>query len=51
MLPPQGEEARNRGQGIMELLQWILAAKLAVPAPKPQEDASRALFQTFGAFA
>lgn len=50
MLPPRDDEARNRGQGIMELLQWILAAKPAIVAPKPQEDASRALFQTFGAF-
>lgn len=51
MLPPPDEEARNRGQGILELLQWILAAKPAIGAPKTQEDASRALFQTFGAFA
>jgi hypothetical protein len=51
MLSPQGEEVRNRGQGIVELLQWILAAKPAVVAPKPQEEASRALFLTLGAFA
>jgi hypothetical protein len=50
MLPPQGEEARNRGQGIMELLQWILAAKPAIVVPQPYDEASRALFQTFGTF-
>lgn len=51
MLPPAGEEARNRGQGIMELMQWILDAKPNIGAPVPQEDGGRALFHTFGAFA
>lgn len=51
MLPPQGEEARNRGQGIIELLQWILAVKPAVVPSQPYEYASRELFQAFGAFA
>ncbi|MBT9495257.1 MAG: hypothetical protein IV107_23545 [Paucibacter sp.] len=51
MLPAQGEEARNRGQGIVELLQWILSAKPTPVVPEVRDDASRALFQAFGAFA
>jgi hypothetical protein len=51
MHPPQGEEVRNRGQGIVELLQWIVAAKPTTVPPEANGDASRALFQTFGAFA
>ena len=51
MLPPTGEEARNRGQGIVELLHWVLAAKPTAAAPGPEEDSGRALLRTFGAFA
>lgn len=50
-LPAPGEEARNRGQGIVELLAWILSAKPALFVREEREDASRALFQAFGAFA
>lgn len=51
MLPAPGEETRNRGRGIVELLAWILSAKPALVAREEREDASRALFQTFGAIA
>ncbi len=50
MLPSRGEKARNRGRGIIELLQWILAAEPAVLDPLPHEDRSRELFHAFGAF-
>lgn len=50
MFPLKGDEARNRGQGIVELLQWILAAKPATIAPTADDDAGRRLLRTFGAF-
>ncbi len=49
MFPPQGEEERNCGQGIVELFQWILAAKPTSAPIEANGDVSRALFQTFGA--
>lgn len=51
MFPLQGEETRNRGQGIVELLQWILNSKPATPAQTAHDDAGRALLRTFGVFA
>ena len=51
MFPQPGEEARNRGQGIIELLQWVLAAKPTIAARTPEVDAGRALLHTFGTFA
>lgn len=51
MLPAPGEEARNRGQGIIELLAWILSAKPALTVREEREPASRALFRAFGAIA
>jgi len=51
MFPLQGEEARNRGRGVVELLQWILAAKPAAIVPAMDDDPGRALLHAFGAFA
>lgn len=51
MLPAPAEDARNRGQGIVELLAWILSAKPSLVVREERRDESRALLRAFGVFA
>jgi hypothetical protein len=50
MHPAAEAENQNRGQGIMELLQWVLTAPSKGCAFQQDEAPERALLRTFGRF-
>ena len=51
MHPEAGSESRNKGQGILELLAWIINAQPDNREEFVAEHDGSALLRTFGSFA
>lgn len=50
MHPPSSGDTRNRGQGIVELLDWIITVQAARREEVTTEDGGKALLRRFGTF-